>query len=357
LRIYDTYYPITAIKGATMSHKEPTIDEWKELFEVSRMLKELAPWKWMEDSESFGVENPETGEVGYGCIMGALGEVFGLIVYLGSEGLAVFEKIQSGNMTMEDEDIFASQKCLAVTFDDREMLDNKDLATIKSLGLKFRGRQAWPCFRSHLPGFLPWHLTGEEARFLALAIRWAMNVAEKLRENPLALNPQKKGSYLVGYIVNDDGKPTWHEEWRKPVPFTAKPVSLSIDELRLAKIKKNSQKSEHTWEVEFFYAPFVIHEGERPFYPYIALYSVHNNRYVVNFCLSSLTDYETRFLENFLELLEKIKMFPKTMMIRKQAVYDFFKPIADVLGISLKKVKHLPAFEDARVSLINNMAQ
>ena len=340
-----------------MTPAVPTTKEWKSLYEAARMLKELAPWQWMEDSQVFGVENPETGEIGYCCIMGALGEVLGLLVYLGSEGLALYEGLQSGKITMEDDDLFAGQKCLAITFDDREMLDNKDFAVIKSLGLKFRGRQSWPCFRSHLPGFLPWYLTGTEAQFLELAIRRAMGMAERLREDPDALAPPEKNTYLVDFVAVEDGKPVCREKWHKPTPYESKPVSVSVDDLHLAKIKKGSRNVENALEVDFFYAPFVVHEGERPFYSYVALYAVHNDQYVLNFCLASHNEFETKFLENLLALLDKIKILPKAIMVRKEAVYEFFKPIAGGLGITLKKVKRLPAIENARDSLMSCMAK
>jgi len=155
--------------------------------------------------------------------MGALGEVLGLLVYLGSDGLALYEGLQSGKLTIEDDDLFARQKCLAVTFDDGEMLDNKDLGVIKSLGLKFRGKQSWPSFRSHLPGFMPWYLTGAEVRFLGLAIRQAMSVAERLRKNPDILTPPQKGVYLVA-TATEDGKPVWRERWCKPASYETKKV-------------------------------------------------------------------------------------------------------------------------------------
>jgi hypothetical protein len=340
-----------------MTSNPPTQEEWKELYEAARMFKELAPWKWMEDQDVFGVENQETGETGYCCIMGALGEVLGLLVYLGSDGLALYEGLQSGKITIEDDDLFAKQKCLALTFDAREMLDNRDLGIIKSLGLKFRGKQSWPSFRSHLPGFMPWYLTGAEVRFLGLAIRQAMSVAERLRENPDILTPPQKGVYLVASIATEDGKPVWCERWCKPAPYEAKKVQAPIDQVRAARIKANSQKVDNIWEVDFFYAPFVVEEGERPFYPYIALYAVHNDHYVLNFFLESHAGFEVKCLENFLAFLENAKVLPKAIMVKKDVAYDFFKPITDSLGIALKKVKGLEAVEDAKNALISSMAR
>lgn len=338
-----------------MAKNDPTMEEWRSLFHAATMFKDLAPWEWMEDTDLFGVENPADGEIGYCCIMGALGEVFGLLVYLGSEGLSLYEGLQSGEITIADEDLFVKQKCLAITFDDRDFLDKEDLAVIKALGLKFRGRQAWPSFRSHLPGFVPAHLTGAEARFLDLALRASMGMAEKLREDPDILTPPEEGLYLVASVGEEKGNQVWHERWHRPEPYEPPRVTVSVDEVRLARIKANSERVDTTWEVDFFYAPFVIREGERPFYPYVALYAVHKDHFVVNFCLAPHTEFEVMFLENLLELLETTKVLPKSFMVNKVVAYDFFKPITDGLGIALKKVKNLKAVDDAKDALISAM--
>ena len=338
-----------------MTRNEPTSREWIDLYETARMFKELAPWQWMEDSDVFGVENPESYEIGYCCVMGTLGEVLGLLVYLGSEGLALYEGLQSGKITADNGDLFARQKCLAITFDDREMLDHKDFEIIKSLGLKFRGRQSWPCFRSHLPGFMPWYLNAVEARFLGLALRQTMEIAERFRDDPGILTPPEQGAYLVAFVTEEGGKPVWREKWRKTAPYEEKRGQAPIDELRLARIKANSKMFENAWEVDFFYAPVVIREGERPFYPYVALYTVHNDHHALNFCLTPYAGFEEKFRENLLAFLENVKILPKTIMVKKDVVYDFFKLVSESLGISLNKVRRLAANEHAKNALFQNM--
>ena len=43
----------------------------------------------------FGVGNPRIGEIGYCCVLGKMGEVFGLVAYLGTEELEGYLRIQS----------------------------------------------------------------------------------------------------------------------------------------------------------------------------------------------------------------------------------------------------------------------
>jgi hypothetical protein len=335
---------------------EPTLEEWKELYDAARMFKELAPWEWMEDSDIFGVEDSETGEIGYCCVIGTLGEVLGLIVYRGSEGLALIERMQSEAIPADGEDFQSMQRCLSLTFDDREMLEKRDFEVIKRLGLKFRGRQAWPSCRSYSPGFVPWFLSGAEARFLNLATRQAMGVAERMREEPALLNAAKKGHYLI-LRPEKGGEGKWVETWLKPQRYEKQKVTASADELRCARIRAASRRIEDIWEVDFFFAPFVIEEGPRPFYPYVALWASRQVGQILAFSLASYHQFQKEFQEAFLGIPEKMKVLPKTITVRKDAVYDFFKPLADELAISLKKVKNLKCLDEARGFLENQMGR
>jgi hypothetical protein len=344
-------------KEKNMGQAAPTLDEWRDLYEAAKLFKELAPWQWMVDADVFGIEDPESGEIGYSCIMGALGEVLGLVVYLGSEGLSLFQEIQSGKISPENEDIHLRQKCLALIFDDREMLDKEDLDLIKALGLKFRGRRSWPCFRSHRPGYVPWFLSGTEARYLSLALRYTMLIAEKIIENRDLLKSHRKGEYRVAFVAREGGKAVWREKWSKPVPYQRKAAAAMVDELRMARIKGHTEQVGDAWEVDFFFAPLMIDEGERPFFPFIALYAVHKTYHILNFCLARESESSEKFAQNFVEMLEKLKLLPSAIMVRNEATYGFFKPMTDKLGISLKKVKNLAAIEDAKESFIRHLGQ
>jgi hypothetical protein len=63
-------------KLATVEHL-PTNEQWRRLYEAAVGVKELAPWEWMTETDVFGVQDPETQEIGFVSVMGALGEHFG----------------------------------------------------------------------------------------------------------------------------------------------------------------------------------------------------------------------------------------------------------------------------------------
>ena len=98
---------------------------------------------------------PRGGEIGYCCVLGELGEVLGLVVYLGTEGLEQHRKIQSGKLHAGSPEFIYSQLCLTAWFSNRSELDKTDLKVVKQLGLKFHSNNAWPQFRSFQAGYYP----------------------------------------------------------------------------------------------------------------------------------------------------------------------------------------------------------
>ena len=50
----------TAPKEILLSSSDP---EARELFDLSTQVKDLKPWRWMEETDLIGIENPETGEI------------------------------------------------------------------------------------------------------------------------------------------------------------------------------------------------------------------------------------------------------------------------------------------------------
>ena len=71
-----------------LDEEQPTLDEWRELYAAAVAFRDLRPWEWMCGTDLFGVLSPETGQVGYCCIMGEMGEYLALVVYMGTRGFS-----------------------------------------------------------------------------------------------------------------------------------------------------------------------------------------------------------------------------------------------------------------------------
>lgn len=328
--------------------------EWRELYDSAIEFKEINCWDWMDDSHLFGVQNPVDGEIAYCCVLGALGEVYGLNGYLGLEGLdSYFRLSSSGERIVDQVEAFLYQKSITVTFENRNRLEREDREVIKRLGLNFRGENKWPLFRSYRPGYFPWFLTDEEAKFLKIILRQAKEVALNFRETGHLLNPPSRDCCLVRIPEEKDGNIIWRDKWQKiPPPPKLQLKTIPLDETRLIKIKKTYLKKKGIWEVDFFYTYPPIKEGEeKPYLPIIFLYVDNKSGLIIKGDLSSHSDYQSKFQKSFLDLIEDKKLLPQELRVKREEVFRLLEPITSCLEIPLVKVRSLIALEKAQMAL------
>jgi hypothetical protein len=353
----------------------------KSLYEAASAFGEIEPWEWMSDIDVFGIQNPEDGEIGYCCVLGELGEVLGLVVYLGTEGLEQHRKIQSGKLRAGSPEFIYSQHCLTAWFSNRSELDKTDLKVVKQLGLKFHGSNAWPQFRSFQPGYYPWHLTESEARYLTLCLHQARDIALCLEKDPDWLSGPSKNHYLVRLPIDDpsqSGKThdysaaaqpslgqqllfeplnqphgwQWKTEWLKPAPLLrAKVRPYSVDEVRLQRIKNASQVEHGIWEVDAFHAPHPVDGDNRPFFPYTFLCADHESGFIFDSVLAEPSMWQPDFCKAFLESIETHKLVPNTLWVRNEELRELFEPLAARLGIEVRLTNKLPAIDRAKREL------
>ncbi|MCI0487237.1 MAG: hypothetical protein L0229_11630, partial [Blastocatellia bacterium] len=241
------------------------------------------------------------------------------------------------------------QKCLMASFEDRNELQQKDLKLIKDLGLKFRGRNAWPAFRSYLPGYYPWFVTGAEARFLTTALLQSIEVALHLEEDENLLASSDREALMVRVLENVGDASRWEERWLKPEPLKKESLRVApLDDVRLQKIKRSCQVHPGVWETDIFYAPGAVREEGRPYFPYVVLWADHRSYFILGSNVLRPWDYLSEYQDGFFKLLENVKYLPAEIWVEKEELFDLLSPITDKLGIGLKKGKNLKAIEAAR---------
>jgi hypothetical protein len=323
--------------------------EWTALYQAAAEFREIEPWKWVEETDIFGVQNPRTGETGYCCIMGAPGELLGMAVYLGTEGLQAYKDIYEDMTEPHDPDIMFTQNCIVVSFEDRGSLQAKDKELIKKTGLKFRGRRSWPMFRRHEPGYFPWFLEGEDVSFMTEVMRQAKDVCLRLGKDEEILSPPKGGAYLVR--VFNSAEDLWKDAWHKPSPAREKAFPpIVLDDLRLLRIKKNAKPSTDVWEVDFFYSPTPV-ESERPYFPYAMMVADSETGIINDIYLAEGQDHAAGFSERLISCIEKTEKMPSEIRVRRKEILNFLQPIAEKLSIPSRLVSKLPAIEEARRSI------
>lgn len=333
---------------------QPTQPEWYALYEAAAKFKKLGCWEWMDDDDLFGVQNPETGEFGYCCIMGKLGENFALAVYLGSEGLQCLFDMLSGKLPYSDA-LFA-QKCLMASFEDRDYLAPEDLKVIKGLGLKFRGKNNWPFFRSFSPGLFPWFISADECRFLTIALQQAADVALRCKQNKKILDSDDPDQFLVRLAAVKDDSFTWRDEYLVPTPFEIKPLFFAADDLKVKKVKALKPKMVDAWELDTFFLPTPVGEKGRPYYPKVCLCLDHNYGLILSFhMVQDFREQGHEFHDMLLRTIEDSGKMPKKLLVANDETLLLFKDLADKLGVKLVINEHLKHVEEAKYSLIEFM--
>jgi hypothetical protein len=337
-----------------MSLSTPTLDEWRRLYEAAVELKRQAPWEWMAEDEIFGVRNPETGETGYVSIMGANGEHLALAVYLGSEGLDGFWSLH--NEEVDDPFFLLEVPQIQVSFEDRDVTRTSDRSVIKALGLKFRGKQEWPLFRSYVPGYDPWYLTRDEAHFLAVVIEQSLDVIQRLEKDPDLLEPPDDDKYLVR-TQTEQG---WADRWLEPEP-TPRPAPPPLDTRRLETMRQQLRRGEVTLEAELFILPIHLQESKdsRPLLPYTLLIVEASSGFIlageIVVATPSLDAVWEQALTRVLDTIDRMQILPQRIVVRGERLQNLLIPVSAALGIRLQMSSRLPALDEARNAMEHRM--
>jgi hypothetical protein len=343
------------MEEAIMQDPQPSLKEWHALYRAAIDFWQIQPWNWVNDADLFGVKNPEDDEIGYCCVVGALGEFLGLVFYLGTEGLESYVKIQESQSP--EEDVLSAGKCLVASFEDRKSLQKQDHDVIKRLGLKFRGAKSWPVFRSYEPGYYPWYLNQPQVRFLTLALQQAAEVSLRMRLNGNLLMNSEKGQYLIRVAEQSGADLHWKDEWLSPAPLErTKDEALVPDEIRLQRIKKKGLRPAGIWEVDFFQFPAPIQEGGRPFFPLCLLIVDQDSGFVFGTHLESKDRHGPEFLNQMLKVIEETAYLPQEIWVKREEVFQLFEVLVSRLGLKMKQVKKLNQLEYAKKSMNSFLA-
>ncbi|HST52297.1 MAG TPA: hypothetical protein VLJ61_09845 [Pyrinomonadaceae bacterium] len=348
------------VKKTSFSPASP--EESGTLFALAARIKELAPWEWMDESEVFGLQNPETGELGFVSVMGMAGQHFAIAVYMGAEGLYGILDFASQETITNPEQLLDIPQ-LQASFEDRDTLDKQDRELIKRLGLKFRGAGAWPMFRSYRPGFMPWFVTAEETRFLAHALEQTLEVAPRVKNEPGILQPENDNGHGEIYLVRvprrvDDGL-VWEDKLMRVPPPEGESVRATLDADVLTLLRQLPQRQIEI-EVDLFSLPAGMAErGERPYRPYMLMMAEPSSGMIVGVELlkpdPSLAEMHGQIPSKLAEWLSKAGVVPGRITARSGLVLDLIEPLAETLNIELYQADELPGIDAAANSMFGMM--
>jgi hypothetical protein len=159
---------------------------------------------------------------------------------------------------------------LMASFEDRSRLEARDIEQIRRLGLSYRGKGAWPLFRSYRPGYHPWFLTLDEVKMLSIALEQTLVIATRAREDISLLEPDDEDSYLVRIPEASRDQTIWKDRQMtfQVEPFQIKP---NLDQALFDEVIAMEQSGSE-FEFDFLPAPVLIGiKGTRPRWPHVLI--------------------------------------------------------------------------------------
>jgi hypothetical protein len=341
-----------------MAEIHPTIEDWRRLYELATRVRDLAPWDWMNEMDMIGVQDPESGEVNYVSVMGALGEHFAVSVYL---GLSAFYRLLALEEASPEEnaEYLLQIPQLMLSFEDRSELEKKDLEVIKSLGLKFRGRNAWPLFRAYRPGYAPWYLEAREARLVEAALEQLLEVAPRFEEDRSLVAPGEDMSMLIRVPEKSGAGLAWSEKRDKLPPPPEEPLKIKINRSLFSQLKE-LPRANLTLEADFFmlFSP-IAERGQRPYFPFMLLIVDSKSGMILGQDLlrpePTLEDMWGALPNKFFEQLLRQQMVPKEVKTYPGILSELIQLYAGDLQIRVKEVNKLRGLEEAKSAFLQFM--
>ncbi len=332
----------------------PSFIAMKALYEMARELFALRPWDLLDEDQLILVRHPESSELCYCSVMGAMGEVFSMHAYIGAEGYRMFRKISDGVET-DPAEFLATQNCVYVEFVPRSELDSPDRKLLAALDHPSGKGMAAPIFRTIRSGYHPWYVTAEEASFLASCLRAVIAAYSEIAQAGKA-KYWKKPNVFPLFVPEAD---SWRIEMIELVLPPEPPLSpAAIGAEEAASVRSRDYAIRGAIELDYFVSLIAVgRKSERRACTAIALAVDADSGIVHRPELASPQASAGDMLARALiGAIRSTSAFPSEVRLRSSRVKDCLAPFAEPLGLPLRVVPQLPALDEARESLLRYFA-
>lgn len=357
-----------ARRNVRVSKRQAMAEKWRPLYEAAEQIRELAPWRWMREDEIFGVQNPETGEIGFVSVMGTLGEHLSIAVYLGVKAINQFwalEEIADSNDPWEIASRLFLIPQLQVSFEDREFVEKEDRGIMRKLKLKYRGRKAYPVFREIQPGSPPWLMDMGHIPFFTHVLKQTLDVASRYKEDGGLLYPDDVDGnemYLLRVPEEQDGKIVWRDEIR-PIPETeANMISVDIDSESAAALH-NVPRVGNSVEIDLFMMTTPIQEkrDKRPYFPFSLLIVDADSGMILSHDLlspqPSINEMYSEIPQKVINLLLGNNLLPYEVCTQSFEMTQLLTPLFEQLDTPVIRRPFLPMLNEAKEALRQHTRQ
>lgn len=336
----------------------PDLNAWERAYALAERVKELAPWQWMSDTDHIAFRDSSDGETRFISVMGNAGEHYAIVVYTNAEALfSILDFLQDPGSRS---DVILETAQLQLSFEDRDYLSREDRAILKQLGRRYRGRNAWPCFRSFVPGFFPWYVAPDELDLLCLAAEQVLEVAPRFEHDPAQLEllnrrGMERHEFLVRERVHRDAREGWEERLETVKRPPARFIAPRLDSVLMQRVAKGSPV-ENALEVDVFPLPEPCQDtaGQRPYFPYtVAVVEASEGFALACELLTPLPTLDAVYEKlpaTVLKVLADQEVIPREIRVRTPQIAALLESACRQLDVDIKIQPTLPHVEELEAS-------
>jgi hypothetical protein len=350
--------PTHFFKAQLVGEEPLTWQTAEKLYNLSAQIYALKPWTLLADQDLFLVRDPDSGEIGYCSVMGALGQVLSLHIYLGGESYRSFRRIAAGEQ-LAPEEFLISQTGISVEFVTLSELTPPDRELLKWFGHPLKRGSRAPMFRALRSGFHPWYVTEPEAIMLAECMAALMFLCAIRLNRPETTYWNQEDLYPMIVPVGNDGERTFQIEMQEagdPPPAPA-PAPATLDDARLRKVREKDYTVRGCFEADCFYMPMMVGgKNERKAFARMGLITDAASGFLFHPEIASAEKSVAEILMDVvLNVIDATRFIPSELRVSSNEFKKLLDPVAQQLGISIRVVKSLPSLDQAKRSMMSMM--
>lgn len=327
------------------------LEKWGKLHRLGQELFSLSPWKYLYETDLFGIKIPDSGSEYFISIMGSNHEVYALAAYEGADALGRFWDLVNSDGILPPETILTIPHYL-ISLDDRDMVPDDQVKIIKELGLTYRGKNAWPVFNRIDAGFFPATPKGEQLDELQVIMEQSLDVLKRVADDPSFIHSddEPEDDYLFREATVTGEKIQWKDVHRT-VAETSTEIRYEYDPA-LIPLMQSMMNHRIPLQADLVLLPRPVHEkGSRPYFPAMLLLVDGKSGMILGAdIIPPKPDYHSilsRIPQTMLKRLTGAKLCPVSIKYRNPDMESALEFISGQSGIKIEFSPKLPALDKA----------
>jgi hypothetical protein len=288
-------------------------------------------------------------------VLGALGIVYSIHVYVGAESYRFMRGVTKGKPTAQA-NFYGTMRGVEVEFVPASEQTAPDRELLAAFGPPAKRGDRGPIFRAYRPGYIPWHITEEEGKLLADCLRGIL----ALCTGGVEVGPvdfwEKEDVFPFLVPDRDDASRRRYNIRlvEAPEPPTVRPKAAAVDEAQVNDILRRKFLQQGFLEVDHFFAMAEIgKKNERKACLSAAIVCDGESGFALESELGEPGEPVGELLVRvILGAIRKARAVPREIHVRKQEFKFMLEVVSAQLGFAVHVRKTLPMADPFKEGLL-----